>query len=300
METNDPSDKENHRVFKRKKKSTDQSDIASEVVEGGPDDAAARSDDTEASNESFDENAFQQAVEGQPVGPYDASAVPPGSVKRVDLGAIQVAGFTDMQLHFDTDPSQRVVSVVASYRDAALRLQPLAAPRSGGLWEEMRPQIVSSITGIGGDVEEVDGIFGVELHGVVPAVTPDGQQVRQPVRLVGVEGPRWLLHGVFMGSAPMDDAMGELFEDVFQQVVVVRDAQPMAPGEVLPLVLPPEAQPAPQGQADGTPGAPGSPMGPGVPDGPGAPAGAVPPQEGAPPGAPDKKPSSGPGSGLFA
>lgn len=116
-------------------------------------------------------------------------------------------------------------------------------------------------------MEEVQGVFGAELHGVVPAVTPDGQQVRQPVRLVGVEGPRWMLHGVFMGSAPMDDRMTELFEDVFSQVVVVRGSQPMAPGEVLPLILPPDAQqqqqapPAqPQGQPDQPPasGAPGS------------------------------------------
>ena len=105
---------------------------------------------------------------------------------------------------------------------------------------------ISSIAGAGGDVEEVEGLFGTELHGVVPAVTPDGEQVRQPVRLVGYEGPRWMLHGVFMGSASIDPRMAELFEDVFQQTVVVRGDQPMAPGDVLPITLPPEAQAAQQ------------------------------------------------------
>lgn len=236
-----------------------------------PPSAVAQDDESgsagaQAPEEPFDEAAFQGAAAAARPGPYDVSDVPPSPVNRVDLGAIQVAGFTDMQLHFETDPSKTTfVSVVAAFRDAALRLQALAAPRSGGLWDDMRPQIVTSITGAGGDVEEVQGLFGAELHGVVPAVTPDGQQVRQPVRLVGVEGPRWMLHGVFMGSAPVDERMAELFEDVFQQVVVVRGSQPMAPGEVLPLILPADAQqqaaPAPEapqavnpGQQDNGPG----------------------------------------------
>ena len=248
-------------MFKRKDKQS-----AAEPT--SPQEAARDSEEAAEGGEPLDEAAFQGAAAAVQPGPYDISAVPPSPVNRVDLGAIQVAGFTDMQLHFETDPSKNTfVSVVAAYRDAALRLQALAAPRSGGLWDEMRPQITASITGAGGDVEEVQGVFGAELHGVVPAVTPDGQQVRQPVRLVGVEGPRWMLHGVFMGSAPMDDRMTELFEDVFSQVVVVRGSQPMAPGEVLPLILPPDAQqqqqapPAqPQGQPDQPPdsGAPGS------------------------------------------
>lgn len=250
-------------MFKRKDKQ-----IAAEQSQPQEQEVDGESADSTTSSEPLDESAFHGAAASVPPGPYDASDVPPSPVNRVDLGAIQVAGFTDMQLHFETDPSKTTfVSVVAAYRDAALRLQALAAPRSGGLWDDMRPQITASITGAGGDVEEVQGVFGTELHGVVPAVTPDGQQVRQPVRLVGVEGPRWMLHGVFMGSAPMDERMTELFEDVFSQVVVVRGSQPMAPGEVLPLVLPPDAQQqaAPPTDAQGDPG-----QGPQAPGGAGS------------------------------
>lgn len=237
-------------MFKRKKgnaeaESVDQAD-ADEAAESAtpPDGAAGR-------GESVDENGFMAVADAVPPGPYDASAVPVGGVSRVDLGAMQIAGFTEMQLHFETDPAKnRFVSIVATFQDAALRLQPLAAPRSGGLWADMRTQITSSIAAAGGDVEEVDGLFGTELHGVVPAVTPEGEQVRQPVRLVGFEGPRWMLHGVFMGSAAMEPRMAELFEDVFQQTVVVRGDQPMAPGDVLPITLPPEAQAAQQDVAN--------------------------------------------------
>lgn len=219
-----------------------------ETSAGEPDVAAAA--DGQSPRPAMDETEFQAIAEGVPPGPYDASAVPVATVSRVDLGCMQIAGFTEMQLHFETDPTKtRFVSVVATYRDAALRLQPLAAPRSGGLWDDMREQITTSIKAAGGDIEEVNGTFGAELHGVVPAVTPEGEQVRQPIRLVAHEGPRWLLHGVFMGSAAMDPGLGELFEDVFSQTVMVRGDQPMAPGDVLPIVLPPDAQAAQAAQA---------------------------------------------------
>lgn len=188
---------------------------------------------------------FRSVAESVPPGPYDSGAVPVSSVSRVDLGSMQVAGFTSMNITLESDPSQtRIVSIVASFEDAALRIQPLAAPRSGGFWEEMRPQIIESIKSAGGDIDEVQGRFGTELIAAVPAALPDGQQVRQPLRLIGIEGPRWLLHGVFMGSAVEDQSKAELFEDVFTQVVVLRGEQPMAPGEVLPIKIPPEAQQA--------------------------------------------------------
>lgn len=230
-------------MFKRKKDNAEAESVDEVVVQEGAEAAGADA----VPGESLDETGFMSVVEAVPPGPYDATSVPTGGVSRVDLGSMQIAGFTEMQLHFESDPSKnRFVSIVATFQDAALRLQPLAAPRSGGLWEDMRAQISSSIAGAGGDVEEVEGLFGTELHGVVPAVTPDGEQVRQPVRLVGYEGPRWMLHGVFMGSASIDPRMAELFEDVFQQTVVVRGDQPMAPGDVLPITLPPEAQAAQQ------------------------------------------------------
>lgn len=225
-------------MFKRKNRSDGDDEGLETPDDTAPVGDAAAADDTEGAEDA-------SAAVPVPPGPYDSSAVPASEVTRIDIGAMQIAGFTDLQIHFEPDPSgARVVSIVAAYQDAALRLQPLAAPRSGGLWDDMRPQITESIVGIGGDIEEVEGTFGPELHGVVPATTPEGEQVRQPVRLIGVEGPRWLLHGVFMGTAVDNERMAELFEDVFRQTVVVRGDQPMAPGDVIPIQLPPDAQAA--------------------------------------------------------
>ena len=178
-------------------------------------------------------------------GPYDVSEVPDNGVVRVDVGAMRIATFPDLQLSFETDPTQsRFMSILAIYQDGAMRMQPLAAPRSGGLWAEMRPAIMASIKQSGGDVDEVEGEFGIELLGVVPVVTPDGEQLRQPIRLIAYEGQRWMLHAVFMAAAAEEGGKAEMFEDILRQTVVVRGEQPMAPGDVLTISLPPGATPA--------------------------------------------------------
>lgn len=234
-------------MFNRKRRRSD----AEEPVASTPDSESGATDDAP-------EQASQGevGVEVSVSGPFDADNVPDNGVQRIDLGSIRIAGFQDLAIHFEGDPaSGRFNSVLATYQDGALRIQPLAAPRSGGLWADMRGPIVESIKEAGGDVAEVPGTFGPELHGEVPANTPEGEVIRQPIRLVGVEGPRWLLHGVFMGSAAVTPRVAELFEDVLLQTVVVRGSQPMAPGEVLPIKLPPDAQPAPgtpNAQADET------------------------------------------------
>lgn len=243
-----PAD-EGDSVFKRKRGSQQDVD-AEELVE------VAEVDEAIEEGESGEVGRLGQSPGDFPVGPYDIEDVPDNGVVRIDLGGIQIAGFTDMQIQLEPDEQGgRIGSVLAIYNDAAIRMQPYAAPRKGGLWEEMRPNIVEAITSAGGDVDEVEGSLGTELHAVVPAVDPEGNQVRQPVRLVGVEGPRWVLHGVFMGAAAVDESAAEVFEDVFRQTVVVRGAQPMAPGDLLPIVIPEDAtaEPPPTAEADERP-----------------------------------------------
>jgi hypothetical protein len=97
----------------------------------------------------------------------------------------------------------------------------------------------SSVTAQGGVIEEQAGEHGVELRGKVP-----GQGALQPVRFVGVEGPRWFLRGLFLGLAAEPGGSPEL-EQVFSDIVVVRGAEAMPPGEALPMRLPTQAEPTP-------------------------------------------------------
>lgn len=178
-------------------------------------------------------------------GPRDVTEVE-GPDGRLDFGALWVRGVDGLQVQAQVDESTGVVSLITlNHGQGGLQLQAFAAPRSGGLWDEVRGKLRASVTSQGGVIEEAEGEHGVELRGRVP-----GQGSLQPVRFVGVDGPRWFLRGLFLGAAAEPGGSPAL-EQVFNDVVVVRGGDAMPMGEALPLRLP--AAPA----SSGDPQAPG-------------------------------------------
>lgn len=181
-------------------------------------------------------------------GPWDVSEVDlrEDDPLRVDLGGILVKGRPGLELRLQVDEAtQKVAAVLLVGEEGALELRPFAAPRNGDLWSDVRKQIAAETARRGGTATEAEGEFGPELHVVMPARTPDGQPATQPSRVLGVEGPRWLLRATFLGRpAVRPDPEGDL-EGALREVVVVRGGAPMAPGEPLPLVMPANARPVP-------------------------------------------------------
>jgi hypothetical protein len=141
----------------------------------------------------------------------------------------------------EVDPSASIDEQPQTY-SSALELGAYAAPRSGGLWAELRDEISRSATEAGGTASLGEGPFGVELRRLIPVTTPDGEEGYQPSRMWVAEGPRWLLRGIVYGQAAIeDDADSPVVADVlsaFRQVIVRRGEEPMAPGELLPLTMP--------------------------------------------------------------
>jgi Protein of unknown function (DUF3710) len=177
----------------------------------------------------------QATPEDRPQGPYDISEVDDVS-GLLDLGGIRIRGVEGMELRVEV-AQERVVAATAVVGPGAVQIQPFAAPRTAGIWDEVRAEILSSVLGAGGQAEEVQGPFGVELRAIV-LTTVDGRQARQPARFVGVDGPRWLLRGVFMGNAVDDPAVAAPLEQVFRSVVAFRGEAPMPPREPIELRLP--------------------------------------------------------------
>src|SRR5690625_7849163 len=89
--------------------------------------------------------------------------------------------------------TQQIVAASVSAAGSALQLQAVAAPRSGGLWDELRPEIAASVEKQGGTADEVDGPFGREILARLPVTTQDGRMGHRPARFIGVDGPRWFL-----------------------------------------------------------------------------------------------------------
>lgn len=167
-------------------------------------------------------------------GPWDESEVEWDGTERLDLGSLLITSTAGVDVQVQVDDATGAVALVTlATSDAGVQIQVFAAPKSGGLWEETRKQIASSINAANGLVEEADGPFGMELRAQVPA-----EQGLQPARFVGIEGPRWFIRAVFLGSASRPGASAEVLESALRGLVVVRGNEAMPVGNPLPLQLP--------------------------------------------------------------
>lgn len=207
-------------------------------------------DDLEAAAAGAEPDEFESEDEesDRSCGPWDV-AERSDAEGYVDLGGLRLRGRDGMELRLELDESTGAVSSATVQLGAsAVQLQAFAAPRSEGIWGEIRREISDGIARQGGQVDEVPGPFGRELIARIPARSPDGRTGHTAARFVGVDGPRWFLRAVFSGEAVHKAEAAEDLEAVVRGLVVVRGAEAMAPRELLPLHLPqavPQEQPVP-------------------------------------------------------
>ena len=182
-------------------------------------------------------NEKSAAADREMTGPFDSSEV--SAVQPfIDLGAIKVTPRSGLQLRLDIEEStKRLVAATLEIDGSVLQVQVFAAPRSEGLWNEIRTQVAEQVKKQGGSAEHVVGVFGPELRASVP--TADGSH--RDVRFVGVDGPKWFLRGVISGPAATSATRAVVIEDVFRTLVVNRGSEPLPPRELLTLRVP--AQP---------------------------------------------------------
>ncbi|WP_312178723.1 DUF3710 domain-containing protein [Arthrobacter sp.] len=214
---------------------------------------------TESAEESVQsaagtENGAAGGTDGGPEhGPFDV-ADRPSEEGYVDLGALRIAATQGLALRLEVEETtKRVVAVTLDLDGSSLQLQAFAAPRSETLWDEIRTQIVKSVSSQGGTADELVGRLGTELLARVPAQAQDGSKGYRVARFVGVDGPRWFLRGVFGGPAAMNPDAATALEEVFRNVVVVRGDAPLPPRDLLQLTLPRDASPLPKRDAETKP-----------------------------------------------
>jgi hypothetical protein len=247
-------------IFRRDRKRKGGAEEPEEALE---ETKAEATGDDDAGPVEEDDLVALDALDWRGDGPWDISEVDDlddtDSTQRIDLGSLIISGVPGSELRLQVaEETKEIVSAMLVIEtklpapgrrpgstqtvSSALELGAYAAPRSGGLWAELREEISEAATAEGGSASLREGPFGVELYRFIPVTTPEGEQGYQPSRMWVAEGPRWLLRGIVYGQAAVeDDVKSPVVADVlaaFRQVIVRRGEEAMAPGDLLPLSMP--------------------------------------------------------------
>ncbi len=204
---------------------------------GGPDDPDTGEDSGGQEDASGPGDQWDQRS-----GPWDGAGSYPQR-DRIDFGSLLVPMYEGIEVEVKVADGVGVWITVRR-GDSAIELMAFAAPKTSGLWEEVRQEFAEEVAKAGGDSREVQGPFGVELHA---RLHPGGEGRRgqlEPVRFIGVDGPRWFLRGMIRGPAARHPELARPFEELFADVVVVRGDHPAPPGDLLEIRLPQDAQQA--------------------------------------------------------
>jgi hypothetical protein len=104
-------------------------------------------------------------------GPFDESEadLADQDVPRLDLGSLRIPGLAGIGVQVEADPNTQEVRAVTGVGDqAAVQLQAFAAPRSEGLWDEIRAEMLAELAETAGaKVSEGQGAFGPEVRGMI-------------------------------------------------------------------------------------------------------------------------------------
>ncbi len=183
----------------------------------------------------------EQAPEQQPApppprpqGPWDVQDAPDDGLERLDLGGLRIPIPPDTEVRVEVEESGAIVAATMIQGTSAMQINAFAAPRTTGIWDEVREEIAVTLRESSGRADEAEGPWGGELRAGVP--TEGGALAA--ARFVGVDGPRWFLRALLTGPAATDESAAAPLLAGLRDVVVVRGNEAMAVRNILPLALP--------------------------------------------------------------
>ena len=272
--------------FGKKKKVKQEQDAAQSIKETTPEDAAvATSEDADATAavaqpEAETPAATSAAVAQAPgttkienydpvggsTGPFDGDSVEIEDFDFTDfsdvtlnLGSVRIPMPKGSQVQVEMgEQGPKMVHIVTEFG----RLTPVAfaAPRTGGLWEESSEEIGEGMRSEGMPMHFEEGPWGREVV---------GEGTNGMVRIIGVEGPRWLYRVTLAAPTGREEQLAQLGREVVARSFIYRGQDAILSGNSLPVTLPQQlaaqvqqavearaaqAQGQAQGQAAGTTG----------------------------------------------
>ncbi|MFT8355790.1 MAG: DUF3710 domain-containing protein [Bifidobacterium aquikefiri] len=148
----------------------------------------------------------------------------------LDIGAFYLPYLQGIELRLKANrASGDVLGATISYGSSSLEIEAFAAPKTLGLWDDVREDLLA-----GNDsASSKPGVFGTEVS--LPVEVKGNTVI---TRIVGVDGPRWMLRGIFSGPAASVGEEKQILDNLFQEIVVERGDEPLAPRDMIPMHAP--------------------------------------------------------------
>ncbi|ONI79400.1 hypothetical protein ALI144C_26650 [Actinosynnema sp. ALI-1.44] len=163
-------------------------------------------------------------------GPFDEDS-PDDGLPRLDLGSVRLPVPDGAQLQVEMEQPGVVKAIHIMTPSGQMTVTAYAAPKSGGLWEEVCGDLANELKTNGAQVRSAAGEWGQELMATLNGMS---------LRFIGVNGPRWMLRGVVAGPPEQAAQAAHGLRALIRGAVVVRGTQPMPVGLPLPIELPEE------------------------------------------------------------
>lgn len=176
------------------------------------------------------------AVDGE-IGPYDSESVDKDdfdfsefSRGFLDLGSVQVAMPMKSEVQVEMDHTgPKILHILTEFG----RITPVAfaGRRKPGMWRETAKDLVRDMRAADYEVHIEQGPWGREIV---------GEQGDALLRIIGVDGPRWMLRMTLLGPKDRAQDMAQLGREVTARTFVTRGSEPILAGNSLPIALPEE------------------------------------------------------------
>ncbi len=210
-----------------------QSKEALEAAAGENEEAVDAAENVDEAQEvvALPEPSAEYEGRGDEHGPWDVEDENvPDYDEYLDMGSYYLPFLKGIELRVKANrATQQVLGTTITYGSSSVEIEAFAAPKTLGLWDDVRADLIEANK----DAKEVEGVFGTEL--ALPVTVKGGRKVL--TRIVGVDGPRWMLRGIFSGKAATDpegeeaNALNQFFADI----VVERGDDPLAPRDLIPM-----------------------------------------------------------------
>ena len=214
---------------KKKHQSEEALEAAAEENEEAVD--AAENVDEAQEVVALPESSAEYEGRGDERGPWDVEDENvPDYDEYLDMGSYYLPFLKGIELRVKANrATQQVLGTTITYGSSSVEIEAFAAPKTLGLWDDVRADLIEANK----DAKEVEGVFGTEL--ALPVTVKGGRKVL--TRIVGVDGPRWMLRGIFSGKAATDPEGEEAkaLTQFFADIVVERGDNPLAPRDLIPM-----------------------------------------------------------------